>query len=216
MPTPKICLIHALQASIPPIEEVFKEHWPNAERFNLLDDSLSADVSRDGEITDAMTQRFIDLAGYGAGTGADAILFTCSAFNRCIDAARESVNIPVLKPDEAMIEMAMDYGPRLGLLSTFGPTIASTTEQVQARAAALGVVPELQSRLVEGALSALQAGDGNTHDQLIATSLESLHGCDVIMLAQFSMARAALILETSTPILTSPGTAVAKLRGLLG
>ena len=47
--------------------------------MNLLDDSLSADLARDGGLTDAMTERFLRLGRYAAGTGSDAILFTCSA-----------------------------------------------------------------------------------------------------------------------------------------
>ncbi len=215
MHAPRVCLIHAIKTSITPIEDAFLQHWPAAERFNLLDDSLSVDLNRDREITETMTQRFVDLARYGARTRADAVLFCCSAFSRCIDAAREAVEIPVLKPDESMIELAMGYGPRLGLLTTFLPTMASTTEQIQSRARALGIVPELQTHLVDGALTALQAGDGITHDRLIAASLETLDDCDVVMLAQFSMARAAANLNTLIPVLTSPGAAVAKLRNLL-
>lgn len=213
---PRISLIHALKASINPIEEAFTQGWPEAVLVNLLDDSLSADVARAGTISEAMTQRFIDLAVYSERSGADAVLFTCTAFNRCIDAAREALDIPVLKPDEAMIEQALAYGPRLGLLTTFLPTMASATEQIQLKAKTLDMVPELESHLVEGALAALQAGDGVSHDRLIAASLDTLGECDVVMLAQFSMARAALNLHSKVPVLTSPGAAVEKLRGLLG
>jgi len=44
--------------------------------MNLLDDSLSADLARDGQLNDAMTERFLSLGHYAASTGADAILFT--------------------------------------------------------------------------------------------------------------------------------------------
>jgi len=82
MQSPRINLIHALTASITPIEDVFARTWPEAVLVNLLDDSLSVDVARDGKITEAMTQRFIDLTRYAVATGADAVLFTCSAFNQ--------------------------------------------------------------------------------------------------------------------------------------
>src|SRR6195952_4420014 len=104
----RITLIHALKHSIVPIEAAFAKLWPEARLMNLLDDSLSADVARDGKITDAMTERFLQLGRYAAGTGADAILFTCSAFGSCIEAvAREQAPMPVLKPNEAMIEQAV-------------------------------------------------------------------------------------------------------------
>ena len=122
----RIALIHALKHSIVPIEAAFASHWPEASLMNLLDDSLSADVARDGRITDAMTERFLRLGRYAAGAGADAILFTCSAFGSCIEAvAREQAPMPVLKPNEAMIEQAVGKGRRIGLLSTFPPTLVS-------------------------------------------------------------------------------------------
>jgi hypothetical protein len=55
----RIALIHALRHSPPPIEAAFARLWPEATLMNLLDDSLSADLSRDGRITEAMTGRFL-------------------------------------------------------------------------------------------------------------------------------------------------------------
>ena len=96
--------------------------------MNLLDDSLATDLARDGRLTPAMTERFLALARYGASTGAAAILFTCSAFGPCIEACARDLPIPVLKPNEAMIEEAVALtGPhgRIGLMATFAPTLAS-------------------------------------------------------------------------------------------
>ncbi len=94
--------------------------------MNLVDDSLSADLARDGHLTAAITDRFLALGRYAVSTGADAILFTCSAFGPCIEAvAREHTPMPVLKPSEAMVEHATARGDRIGLLSTFPPTLVS-------------------------------------------------------------------------------------------
>src|SRR4030088_3856649 len=82
----RITLVHALKHSIAPIEASFARLWPDVRLMNLLDDSLSADLARDGGLTDAMTARFLSLGRYAASTGADAILFTCSALGPCIGA----------------------------------------------------------------------------------------------------------------------------------
>src|SRR5262245_44759116 len=109
----RIALIHALNHSLVPIEDAFVRLWPNTTRMNLLDDSLSADLARDGRLTDAMTERFLSLGRYAAATGADAILFTCSAFGPCIEAvARAHAPMPVLKPHEAMLGQADGAGRR--------------------------------------------------------------------------------------------------------
>ncbi len=82
----RIALIHALKHSLVPIEASFARLWPDASLMNLLDDSLSADVAREGRLTAGMTDRFLALGQYAVTTGANAILFTCSAFGPCIEA----------------------------------------------------------------------------------------------------------------------------------
>src|SRR4051812_8380889 len=82
--------------------------WPAAAIFDLLDTSLSADRERDGELTAAMIRRIGDLASYAERTGAAGILFTCSAFGDAIEAAARASRVPVLKPNEAMFDAALD------------------------------------------------------------------------------------------------------------
>src|SRR5260370_12821204 len=129
----RITLVHALKHSIVPVETAFAKLWPEARLMNLLDDSLSADLAREGRLSEAMTERFLELGRYAAGTGADGILFTCSAFGPCIEAvARAHAPMPVLKPNEAMIEQAVARGRKIGLLSAFPPTFASVPPEFPA------------------------------------------------------------------------------------
>jgi hypothetical protein len=211
---PRIALIHALAHSPGPINEALARDWPEAERMNLLDDSLSADLARAGAPDERMTQRFLALADYALGTGAQAILFTCSAFGPCIDAvARRHPEVPVLKPNEAMIDEAVAFGGPIGLLASFAPTLDSMPAEFPP-----GTV--LHKALAEGALAALDRGDGATHDRLAAEAARGLagRGCRVIALAQFSLARAraAVAAATGLPVLTTPDSAVRRLRQRLG
>ena len=210
----RLALIHALKHSVAPIEAAFARLWPEAVLMNLLDDSLSADLARQGALTPAMTDRFLTLARYAAGCGVQGILFTCSAFGPCIEAcAAELAPMPVLKPNEAMIEDAAAAGRRIGLLATFAPTLAS----MPAEFAALPNPPTLQPMLIEGALAALDAGDPAEHDRLAAATARHLNGVDAIALAQFSLARAAPAVAAATglPVFTTPDSAIGKLRRLL-
>ena len=209
--SPRIALIHALKHSIAPIEAAFARAWPEARLMNLLDDSLSADLARDGKLDDAMTDRFLALGDYAAATGANGILFTCSAFGPCIEAvAGAHAPMPVLKPNEAMIERAVTMGKKIGLLSTFPPTLASMPPEFPA---SVQIVP----KLAEGALAALDRGDGATHDRLIVETSKDLRDCDVIALAQFSIASSAPLVAEATgrPVVTTPDSAVEKLMKLL-
>jgi Asp/Glu/hydantoin racemase len=208
--TIRIALIHALRHSPPPIEAAFRELWPEPRLMNLLDDSLSADLSRDGRLTPAMTERFLTLARYAHGTGADGILFSCSAFGPCVEACAAALPIPVLKPNEAAIEEAIAHGKRIGLLATFPGTLASMPPEFPPGT-------ELVPCLVEGAMAALDAGDLDAHDRLAAEASKRLADCDAILLGQFSLARAAPRVSAATgrPVVTTPGSAVRKLRALL-
>jgi len=214
-PMPRIALIHALSHSVAPINEAFARDWPEAVRMNLLDDSLSADLARDGKGLDAaMHERFQRLAQYAVDTGAQGILFTCSAFGPCIEAvARRHAGIPVLKPNEAMIDEALQGEGRLGLIATFAPTLASMPPEFPQGMA-------LETARAEGALDALNAGDVQRHDALIAAQAAALRerGCTRIALAQFSMARARDACEAASglPVLTTVDSAVRALRRRTG
>jgi Asp/Glu/hydantoin racemase len=207
----RIALIHALKHSPPPIEAAFRELWPEPTLMNLLDDSLSADLVRTGRLTPQMTDRFLALARYAKSTGADAILFTCSAFGPCIDAViADLAPMPVLKPNEAMIEDAVARGGRIGLLATFPGTLSSMPAEFPS---SVTIVPQL----ADGALAALDRGDSEGHDGRAARAALALADCDCIALAQFSLARAAprVAIATGKPVLTTPHSAVRKLRRLL-
>ena len=207
----RIALIHALAHSVAPINEELARSWPQAQRMNLLDDSLSADLARTGHGLDAaMHQRFEALAAYAEYTGAQAILFTCSAFGPCIEAvAARRPHMPVLKPNEAMVAEAVGQGGRIGLIASFAPTLASMPPEFP-----LGT--DLLSELAEGAMQALNAGDTARHDALVVQAAQSLarQGCRVIALAQLSMARAQVAVQQAVglPVLTTPGSAVRALR----
>lgn len=208
---PRVALIHALAQSIAPVNAELDRAWPACTRMNLLDDSLSADLaSRPDRLDAAMTARFLALADYVVGTGARGILFTCSAFGPCIDAvARRWPEIPVLKPNEAMIAEAVRTGRKIGLVASFAPTLASMPSEFPA---GVTVVP----LLAEGALDALSLGDHALHDRLVVAAARraEAQGCDVVALAQFSLARAAGAVERAVrgPVLTTVGSAVRLLR----
>ena len=218
MTGPRIQLIHAVTVAQAPVHDAFRRLWPEARAVDLADLSLAPDVAATG-LTDAFTERMAALIGYGVATGAAAVLFTCSAFGAAIEKARQGVGIPVLKPDEAMIEEALARGPRIAALATFRPTIGSLAAEIAAAAKKRGLAPALNLRHVPGALDALNAGDGQRHDRLIAEAAVAIADADVLLLAQFSMVRAKDAVAATAggrPVLTAPDEAVRKLRTLLG
>ena len=215
----RIGLIHATPLAVQPIAASFAALWPQARLHNILDDSLSVDRARDGRLTEAMTQRFIDLSHYAVRCGCEALLFTCSAFGPAIEAAAARCGVPTFKPNEAMFDAALALAKReavlrIGLLATFEPSIASMAQELQACASQRGLRIAIEAGHVPEAMDDLQHGQAQLHHQKIAQAAAALPACDVIMLAQFSMAAAQPLAQraSNAPVLSSPDCAVTELR----
>jgi hypothetical protein len=224
MSAPRIALIHATPLAIQPVNASFQKLWPEAKLQNILDDSLSRDLAALGHLTADMVERFIDLAQYAKRVGCQGILFTCSAFGEAIEAAAAATGIPTLKPNEAMFEEALQVALKakpnpadplsIGLVATFAASIDSMREEFMAMTANMNRVVNLHGVHVPLAMEALGKGQAQEHDQRIAVGIENMPKCDVMMLAQFSMAAAQTLAQTKTtaPVLTSPDCAVIALQ----
>lgn len=218
---PRIALIHAVYVAMAPVEAAFRRRWPQAQRVNLIDDALPADLERDGCLTDAMHTRIRRLAEDAIASGADGVLFTCSAFGEAIAAAAAALPVPVLKPNEAMFEAALrtgvGAGTRIGMLATFAPAVASMEEEFHAQARARGIDASLETICVPAAIAAARAGDIATHDRLVAEVAPRLAHCDAVMLAHFSTSTALDAVQAllPCPVLSAPEAAVDALRHLI-
>ncbi len=219
----RIALIHATPLAMAPVAQAFEQLWPQARLTHLLDDSLSADLAAAGALTPSLTGRMVDLARYVRAQGAAGILYTCSAFGPAIDEAAADVGIPTLKPNEAMFEEALalcaQAGSEMsaGLVTTFAPAAQSMQAEFEEMARRQARPVTLDSACADGAMGLLQAGQAQVHDQRVAEAAAQLSRACVLMLGQFSMARAqqAVHQATGKPVLTSPASAVRKLQTLL-
>ncbi len=213
---PKIYLVHAAEVSIAPVVTSFRAAWPEARLANLLEDAFMPDLAADGRLTDAMIGRFVHIGEYCVKAGADAILFACSAFGPAIEECRRQLKIPVLKPNEAMYEQLVAKDCSVSLLATFPPSIPSMVTEINDMAKTAGTHVKLATHLVEGALAALQSNNPDEHNRLIV-ELAAKQQCDIIAFAQFSMAPVLKLAaaRTRTRILTTPDSAVAKLKTML-
>ena len=213
----RIALISVHQIAMQPVEDAFQRLWPEAERANILDDSLFHDRGKAGVLTPPLFDRIVRLGEYARICGADGILYTCSAFGEAIESVQRSYSMPVLKPNEAMFEAALEHGARIGMLATAAFAVAGLEQEFRELAAARGSKAELRTHCVSEANHALTRGDAVEHNRLLADHAHKFAGCDVIMLAHFSTSRAedAVAARVKVPVLTAPGAAVAKLKRML-
>lgn len=219
----RIALVNAVGTSIPPAHKAFHALWPEADIIDIDDFALPGDLVEAGGLTPDFTDRMAGHIETAVSRGAKSVLFTCSAFGSAIEAARKTRDLPILKPDEAMIEAALaakslhpSVCPRIAALATFAPTLPSLEKELSLAALRLDKECDVKLQHVPGAIDAWNAGDFETHDRLIIDAAGALPPHDVLMLAQFSMAHTAPQVRavTGKPVLTSPEAAVTKLRGL--
>lgn len=218
MTVTRIALVHAVYAAMAPITAAFAAHWPEAKLHNLMDDSLPGDLEHAGGLDQNLRGRIRTLAQLGVSAGADGVLFTCTAFAEAIEAAAQSLPVPVLKPEEAMFAAAMQSGRRIGMIATFAPAVAEMEAAFRRQAARSGVDATLKTVCVPEAMAASRAGDIGAHNAMVAAAVPRLDDCDVIMLAQFSTstALADARLVTCRPVLSAPESAVQALRQAVG
>jgi len=214
----RIVLVHPTPLALPPVDEAFKSLWPQAQVLNLLDEALYADVGPNGETTPALMARVANLLRHAEVSGADGIVFSGSTFGPAVEEGRKGMKVPVLRIEEAMMDDAVARGGSILVVSTQKramPVVRSTLDESAKRA---GKTPEIKELWVAGARDALNAGDHDKHDRLIADQSAAAGNFDTIVLSMISMApaRAKMPPPLATKTLTSGEAAVARMRKLLG
>jgi Asp/Glu/hydantoin racemase len=214
-----LALIHTSAVLVPMFQQLCKEHLPDVNTFNIVDDSLVKAIGAKGSLTADIARRVEAYITSAEAGGADHILVTCSSIGPAVEASAPFCAVPVLRVDQPMADQAVATGRKIGVIATLPTTLNPTTDLVQRRAKAAGKDVTVTAKLCEGAFEALMAGDAATHDSIVAAALRELVSeVDVILLAQASMARVVDTLSEAdrrVPILASPPIAIQHLATLL-
>lgn len=212
----KVGLIHALEESEAPIRESFKKIWPEAILNEYSDFQLSVDRAN-GLDESSIRSRIIDLGQEAVNDHVDAILYTCSAFGDAIEAAKNTFDLPILKPNESAFQNAISAGVDVNILVTFEPSLELLINEFEVMSR--GMYINVKGHLIEDALRLLKENQVESHNQKIISAVDMIPSHETVILGQFSMARAAEEIETSMPdrlVLNTPDAAVTALKELLG
>jgi len=216
MSSTRIGVVSPMAIANETVTAAIAELWPAAEVINLLDESLYADFAGK-EITDETYRRIAVLLQYSQDSGAQGIVFTGSVFGRPVEAARESLSVPVLSAHEAMIEAAFECGSRFGILTTAPGSLRCLADDIARYAEQNGLSFTMTDHIEDAARPVILAGDIERHDEMVAAAAAKMTDCDCLMLGQFSMETSAKKIADvpGRPVLTPPRTAVEKLKRLL-
>jgi hypothetical protein len=209
----KLALIHTGAGVVEQIVGIVRELRPKTEVINIIDDCVVRSIAANGNVVPPWV--FRRMATYmilAEEAGAAAALLTCSSISESIDVAKPLVSIPIFKIDEPMADKAVVLSTRIGVAATLKTTLEPTKRLILSRAQVAGTKISLQENLCKGAFEALQKGDALQHDQIVEQGVtDLLSKCDIVVLAQASMARA---IERLGPlqerVLTSPRLGVAR------
>jgi aspartate/glutamate racemase len=208
-----LAMLHTGPVVIPPLKALAQTHLPGVRVVNLLDDSIVAEIERNGAIPDTVRDRMDHLGRCAVAAGADAVLVTCSSISQLAEPVQAAIGIPVYRIDEAMADEAVLRGPRIGVVATLATTLEPTCALIEERARLAGAAVTIDRALCREAFDLVNAGDGEGHDRVLKAAIEGLVADhDVIVLAQASMARIRDALDVPVPVLTSPELGVARVR----
>lgn len=198
--------------------KMLSEALPGVRLVNIVDDSLLADVIREGKVTPAITRRMCHYVLAAEQTGAQAILSLCSTMGDTIDVARKLVSMPIMKIDEAMAEKAVAEGEKIGVLATVSTTLDPTIRLIHSKGGDIHKQVKTERLLCEGAFQNLMSGDKAKHDQMVMEKASSsVKRVDVFVLAQASMARleSQIAKAVGKPVFSSPRLAVERVKQVL-
>ncbi|MGE7717930.1 aspartate/glutamate racemase family protein [Priestia megaterium] len=206
----RVGLIHATMNSVQPILKAFSDYAPHITLKNFMDESLIFELNETGIVTKDMKRRLLNLVEKAVKSEVDGVLLTCSSFTPVVAEISHLFDVPILSADLSMLEKAVDMGSQIGVIATVEAAGPTTTRLLEGVAKERGKNVRIDTKVITEAFQALQNGDRHKHDELIQKEILMLSDdCDVIILAQFSMARVLETLETaSKPVLTSPEISV--------
>lgn len=208
----RLAFVHTVSSLVSNFKTLCDELIPEADVFNIVDESLLQNCIREGGLSPVTARRLLGYVVSAEQAGADLLMVTCSSMGPAVEMARPLVNISVLRVDEPMAQRAVKMGHRIGVAATLRTTLDPTTSLIKSKARAASREVEVIYRLCEGAYEAALAGDRAKHDAIIREGLRELGDqVDVIVLAQASMAQVVNTLpesERHLPVLSSPRLAV--------
>ena len=204
----KLLYIHTIPVLIDVFNEYGEEILPNIYRMHILDQPLLKRVLKRGNLEEYDMERIKEHIKIGKEVGVSAALVTCSTLSPVVELIKNQVDLPLYQIDEELAKKAIHYGKHIGLLATAQSTLEPSRENLVRQAKKIKKDLFVQSIFIENALSLLESGNSDRHDELILNAINKISpNVDVIVLAQATMARVCKLKNSKNwdiPVLSSP------------
>lgn len=210
----KAALLHTSAATLNLFQNLTAAVMPEVEVVHFVEESMIREVMKNGGPTPEINARIAGYVQAAEKAGCALFMTACSSIGGSVEQCQFLTRMPVTRIDEAMVEEAIQHGPRIAVLATVETTLKPTLEYIERKGREAGKQITVTPTLMSEAFKALLAGDNETHDRIVSTGLrEALNSADVVVLAQASMARVIHDMPASeVPVLTSPERGIQRLR----
>ncbi len=202
---PELVFLHTAGVHVQAFETLLRELRPQTRARHLVREDLLAAAQNPGADTQPLkTVIATTLSEIGASPGS-VVLCTCSTIGGLAESATAPTGVRVIRVDRAMAEQAVAAGPRILIAAALESTLAPTEALILEAASRTAANVRITRQVVDGAWPLFEQGDFEAYLGRIAEALGRTSDCDVIVLAQASMAGAAdLCPGLGVPVLSSP------------
>jgi len=200
--------LHTADVHTATFTALLDEASPGRPSNHVVDEALLTDARERGGVDDELLGRLVARLKQAA-VGASVVVCTCSTISGPAELLSTAVGVPVLRVDRPMAELAVGSGSRIAVVAALHSTIAPTVTLLTEVAQSTGRSPTIDEIVLPDAWSLFEDGDLAGYTTTIAAAVDYLDpGVDVVVLAQASMAAAVSQCKTTTPVLSSPRSAV--------
>lgn len=214
----KIAVIHTSLAIRESVDAELRRAMPDCEIYNIIDEKMLQDVVDHGGVYPSIIRRMNLYISAAEAMGADAILNACSSVGEAFDLARKTTEVPTLRIDEPMAEMAVESAKRIAVYGTVATTLKPSSELIRRMAREQEKEVTVDSILIDGAFDVLSKEKNvEKHNSMVMERINATQqDYDVIVLAQASMTVLVPLLQSlGKPVLYSLKTGVAKVKEVL-
>ncbi len=201
-----VALVHSSAGVVPLLTDVARNVIADVELIHMVDEGMQHLIDAAGSVTEAVTRRLCSYAMNAHEAGAGAVVLTSPALGATLEVVQASVNIPVMRIDEAAVETAVRLGDSVGVLGSDEISLDATISFLRDRADAHGKDVAIESHHCEDAERALRSHDLDAYDYIVASAVDRLVNNDIVVLADVMMERVvhAASERINVPVLASP------------
>ncbi len=201
-----IAFLHTSPVHVETFSQLIRFAAPGIHVDHMVDEDLLVQAQRVGAAEPALVERVHAAMAAAAAGGASIVICTCSTIGGAAESMRTGDRFIAMRIDRAMADRAVQLGPRVLVVAALESTLEPTAQLIRESARALAAEVQLRPLLVEGAWDHFLKQDRDSYIATIAQAVRGAAGtCDVVVLAQASMAPAAPALpDLGVEVLSSP------------